>query len=400
MRLDLPRPGVSISRGSSDAGRLPMHVGEVAEAGAGLAVGGQADPLGHVVQGDRRTAEHRAAGRVEVPRDGVQGVEQERNQGAEAAQAGAGAPVRGGASARGEGACQLASALGRHAGTGLGLLGRVGGRQALELGGALGVLGQPSAVDQALVEEHLQQGQQQPSVGVGADREVLELLRGLRPPRVDHHHPAAAHLQAQQLLAHPRRGEHRAVRDQWVGAHHEQEVGAPEVGDGHHQRRAVQQRAGGEPVVHVLRAGAVVVRRADRVEEALGPQRVRVGEGAGVAHVPGDRLLAVLVEDIGQAVGDVGERRLPRDLLERAVALAAQRPEHPVGVVDDLLHRDALGTRVAAGERMVGVGAQLGQLPVLDRGDHPAERLADTAEGDLLLDGHRQGEGNPPAVSA
>ena len=37
---------------------------------------------------------------------------------------------------------------------------------------------------------------------------------------------------------------------------------------------------------------------------------------------------------------------------------------------------------------MVGVGPELGQPAVLDRRDHPAERLADPAVGDLLLGGH------------
>jgi hypothetical protein len=37
---------------------------------------------------------------------------------------------------------------------------------------------------------------------------------------------------------------------------------------------------------------------------------------------------------------------------------------------------------------MVLVGAQLRELPVLDRRDHAAKRLADATEGDPLLDRH------------
>ena len=38
---------------------------------------------------------------------------------------------------------------------------------------------------------------------------------------------------------------------------------------------------------------------------------------------------------------------------------------------------------------MVAVGPQLRQAAVLDRRDHAAQRLADAAEGDPLLDRHR-----------
>ena len=77
------------------------------------------------------------------------------------------------------------------------------------------------------------------------------------------------------------------------------------------------------------------------------------------------------------------------DALELArAARALQRIDHAVGVVLDVGHRDPLGTRVAAGERVILVRAQLRQAAVLDRGDHAAQRLADAAEGDPLLDRH------------
>ena len=89
------------------------HVGEVAEARAHLAVGGEPRLLGDLVERDRRPAEDRAARPVEVAGDGVQRVEQVGDQRAEAAQAGAGAPVGGGARRGGERPRQLAHRLRR-----------------------------------------------------------------------------------------------------------------------------------------------------------------------------------------------------------------------------------------------------------------------------------------------
>ena len=59
-----------------------------------------------------------------------------------------------------------------------------------------------------------------------------------------------------------------------------------------------------------------------------------------------------------------------------------------IRVVLDVRHRDALGTRLALAQRMLAVGAQLRDHPVLDRGDHAAVRFADAAERDLLFSGH------------
>ena len=72
-------------------------------------------------------------------------------------------------------------------------------------------------------------------------------------------------------------------------------------GIGTTQRRAVEQRAGHEAVVDVLRSGAVEVVRADRVHEALDPDRMRVRERRGVAEVPAHAAAAVALEHRPQA---------------------------------------------------------------------------------------------------
>ena len=91
------------------------------------------------------------------------------------------------------------------------------------------------------------------------------------------------------------------------------------------------------------------------------------------------------VQDRPQARADVIERLLPRDALKGAVDALAQRVCDPIGVVLHLDHRDALRTRIAARERVVGIGPELDDAVAVDRGDHAAVRLADAAERHLLF---------------
>ena len=127
------------------------------------------------------------------------------------------------------------------------------------------------------------------------------------------------------------------------------------------------------------------MRRADRVEEALDPERVRVGEGAGVAHVPADRLAAVRVADraAGAPMSSSASSQETRSKLAVRACGAA-------GAGRGRGRSGRRSSRCPSGRRSrptagVVVGPQLRHLPVLDRGDHPAERLADPAVGDLLL---------------
>ena len=176
---------------------------------------------------------------------------------------------------------------------------------------------------EALLEDDAQHRQQQPGVGVGVDRDVLELARGLGPARVDDDDAPAARGDRVHLLLDPRRAHDAAVRDHRVRAEHEQQVGARQVGNRDEERRAVEEVARREAVRDVLRGGRVEVVRAEPVEEALHPERVRVGERAGVAHVPADRLAAVPLADRPQAAADVVERLVPADPLE---ASPSRRP--------------------------------------------------------------------------
>jgi hypothetical protein len=57
-----------------------------------------------------------------------------------------------------------------------------------------------------------------------------------------------------------------------------------------------------------------------------------------------------------------------------------------IGIVGHLVEGDALGTRVAAREDVIGIGTEPCDAAVLDRRDHAAVDLADAAVRDLLLD--------------
>jgi hypothetical protein len=234
---------------------------------------------------------------------------------------------------------------------------------------------------------------------------VLELSRGLRAARV-HDDDAATPLGDRvHLVLDPRCAHHAAVRDHRVCAEHEEEVRAREVRDRDEERRAIEEVARGETVRDVLRRRGVEVVRAEAVEEALHPQRVGVGERAGVPHVPADRLAAVPLADRAQAAADVVERLVPADALEalggavrrgRAAAHPPQRVGDAVRVVLDLGHRDPLRAGEPARDRVVGVRPQLGDPPVLYGRDEPAERLADPAVGDSLLARHFRRSSPPP----
>ena len=229
--------------------------------------------------------EDRAAGAVEVAGHGVQRVEQERHQRAEAPEAGAGAPVGGGAVGGGEVARQLRARARRGCRSGpRSASGGCSRASALELARALGRCARRkirSASPSSKITASIDSSRRRPCPGGSGGART-----GARS-RCGAGSTTTTRSTLEQLLAHARGRQHRAVRDERVGSQHQQEARALEVGDRHQQRRAVEQCAGGEAVVHVLRAGRVVVRRAERVEEALDPERVGVRERAWVSHVPG-----------------------------------------------------------------------------------------------------------------
>ena len=124
--------------------------------------------------------------------------------------------------------------------------------QLLQPDAAVGLAGQPGAVDEVLAEQHVQQRQQQVGVAVGNDAQPLELGGGLGLARIDDQDAAAALDDVVHAVLDPRHGEHTAVGDDGIRADDDEKVGAQNVGHRQRQWRAVQQLAGDEAVVDVL----------------------------------------------------------------------------------------------------------------------------------------------------
>jgi hypothetical protein len=182
--------------------------------------------------------------------------------------AGAHAAVHRGAFGAGQVSGQGSHGVGSDAGARLGDLGAKRHGQLLEPDRTLGLAGQPGPVDQVLAEQHVQQGQQQEGVAVGNDTQPLELGGGLGLARIDHQHPAAALDDVVHAVLDSRHGEHAAVGHDRVRADDHEQVGAKHIGHRQRQRRAVQQLAGHEAVVDVLRTrGEYVQPRAESGHE-------------------------------------------------------------------------------------------------------------------------------------
>ncbi len=238
----------------------------------------------------------------------------------------------------------------------------------------------------------MQQGEEEPRVLTGPDRDVFEHLGGLRLTRVDDEDPAAALDDAGHVLADARVVDEAHLRDPRVRAEHQQHLGAGDVRDRHVGAVPVEHLERGDAGRSVLGVDPVEPRRTEGDREVLAPERGGVGEVRRVALVHGERALPVPIAQRLETRGDVVQRLVPGAGLELTRATdALHRREQPVGVVDDLGHCDALGAEESLAVRVVLVGAELDQLAVLDGRDQAALRFADAAVRGLLGGGHRGG---------
>ena len=261
-------------------------------------------------------------------------------------------------------------------------VGRVLGEERPQLVDVRAVAGDDAGVEAAEGVDLVQQRGEEPDVGVGLDEHrVADAPVGrLDAARVDEHDPGAAGRRPAQLAEHVGDRVEARLRGPRVLADDEAQVGVLEVGDRVHGRRAEHGLAGDELV------GAVLGARRERAAHAEGPQqrghvqrRQRV-ERRRVADVGADRAGAVLGGDRAEAVGRVGHRVVPADRRPRAVGGAQHRVVEAVRVVVDVDGGEALVAGEALRHRMLAVGRQLDELPVVDVGDEPARRLADPAE--------------------
>ncbi len=202
--------------------------------------------------------------------------------------------------------------------------------------------------------------------------------RGLGAARVDHHQGAAAPAQLGQPPLDARRGHQAAVGGHRVGAQHQQEVGAVDVG--HRQQQLMAEHLERRQVVRQLvdRGGRVAVAGAQRAQQRRAVEQHPEVVHVGIAQIDRQGVASVAPANGAQPRGGLVERLAPADLGPPR-APAAQRPAQPVGVVLDVLQGDRLGTDVAAAERIVPVAAD-GHDPLAGELDlDAADRLAQVA---------------------
>jgi hypothetical protein len=88
---------------------------------------------------------------------------------------------------------------------------------------------------------------------------------------------------------------------------------------------------------------------------------------------------AVLGDDGGKLRADLVERRIHRDILERAID-AFLRDGQPLRAVMRLGELAALDAGIAAEHRVVGVALHLGHAALVDGDEHRAIGVAEAAE--------------------
>ena len=225
-------------------------------------------------------------------------------------------------------------------------------------------------VVEILLDDHVDHAERERRVGTGTDlQEQVGMLGHLTVARIDDDELRAALLHVlerplpvQKLgrggVATPQHHEVGALPVRLVGA--EAAVGA-----------------GLQPHVGAVADSAVAagVGAAEQVRELV----VQVRLGAVRAFEEAESLGAVLVAQLGQALGHLVERLVPGDLLPLALAAltrALERSLQAVGIVLEVLPAILLqaGAHVALVVRIVGVALDLHDAPVLLRAEHAAVR--------------------------
>ena len=194
-----------------------------------------------------------------------------------------------------------------------------------------------TSIAASAARHHASAARPHPQVEVGE-------LRGVGHDRVDDDHRA---LRVLRDLAQHDPGAREALRHPRVLADEDRRP-----------RRARTRRGCGRRELRVdpglagllLRQRVRAVPRAERLEERAAVGAAEVVSLAAAAVVE-DRLAAVLVADAREPGGDLGDRRVPVDLLERAVGAPAQRRRQPVRAVLVVVeaHRLVAGVALRAG---------------------------------------------------
>ncbi|MBB4661263.1 hypothetical protein BDZ31_000836 [Conexibacter arvalis] len=248
--------------------------------------------------------------------------------------------------------------------------------------------GEEGVVDAAVAHEQPEQRGEAPGVGARADLEVVVgQSGGLRRDRVDHDQRA---LRIGGDLLQDDAGARERLRLPRVLAEEERDLGMLEVA----ARVAAVEVGVDEALAHLLlRQRARAVSRPERRHHRAGVGAAEV-VALPAAAVVEDRLAAVLVADGRQPRRDLGDRRLPVDLLEAAVGPAPQRARQPVAAVLVVVEPQRLVAGVTLRGGVGAVAADAREAAAVELHLDPAVALAEDARalppGPLLLRfGHR-----------
>jgi hypothetical protein len=291
-----------------------------------------------------------------VARQHVEHIDQPARQRAVLLRAGADAAIDRGTLGAGEHARELADGRCIDAAAPGHRVGRERGHRGANLLDAGHVRGHRAEPDQPFLEQRVHHRREQEDIGTRTD-EVMRIGHrgGFGAPRIHHHQLAAAPAQGLGLAAEVRHRPQAAVAGHGVGAKHQQQVAALDVGHGHAQPAAEHQPAG-QLLGHLVQRGRRIhVLRAERLRELREVQQQRHLVRRGVADHRGHRVAPVALDQGRQAALDLGEGLVPGRLDEAAVALDARRAQ-PIRVFVQFLQRHRLGAQVAGAER-VALGA-------------------------------------------
>jgi hypothetical protein len=240
-----------------------------------------------------------------------------------------------------------------------------------------------SELHEVLGEEDVHDAHEEVGVRAGADEVMLcRLRRGPRAARVDDDDAPAARADGAELPLHVRRRHQAAVRDERIGAEDEQVVGAVDVRDRDAERRA-EHEPGRDLLRHLVDgARGVDVPRAERAEERARIEHELEVVGGGIAHVDGDGVAPVVLQDARDVPVDLGERVVPCHLVPGRVA-ADHRGAKPIGIAVERGQRRALGADVAVRQHVVVVAADAGDLAAAGRDREPAGGFAERTRAEM-----------------
>ena len=379
-RADAPVAGRQDLLGERGDRELAAELRQSAHAAAApRVVAALAGARGERHEVDRGLREHGPALAVEVAGDDVEQVDEPLGRGAELLGRDPHAAVADPGARRGEVARERARLVGRDTRDGGDTLGREVLGEPLDLLPPVGERFEAARPREPLLDDRVQHGEQQEDVRAGPDEVVVVGGSGrLGAPRVDDDDAAAPVADRLEPPADVGRGHQAPVRGERVRAQHEQEVGPVDVGDGQQERVPVHEVA--HDVVRQLvdrgRREATVGAEGAREEHAEDERAPVVHRR--VAGVEPHRVAPVLALDSREALGRLGERLVPRDLLP-AVGGAPHGAAQAVRVRVDVLERGRLRADVAAAEGVLFVAADRDDAVALDLDLDPAHGFAEVA---------------------